>query len=153
MKKKTKKKKLDFNTNFKPGDYLQFSIQGRVGGAKEHKIGNDRITVLFRWTQKPHTTFQINHPPCPMPRAPNPLKSSPFTYLNHRICKRGQGVISLLSHLCIYLLKFRAEELNQSNPNFSPSIVVEDTVSHEDYREYLDWNHQGSVGKQMAHMK
>lgn len=47
MKKKTKKK-LDFNTNFKPGDYLQFSIQGRVGGAKEHEVGNDHITVLFR---------------------------------------------------------------------------------------------------------
>ena len=45
---KENQKKLDFNTNFKPGDYLQFSIQGRVGGAKEHEIGNDHITVLFR---------------------------------------------------------------------------------------------------------
>lgn len=39
---------------------------------------------------------------------------------------------SLLSGLCIYLLKFRAEELNQSNPNFSLSSVVKDDVSHGD---------------------
>lgn len=32
------KKEKDFNTNFKPGDYLQFSIQRRVGGAKEHEM-------------------------------------------------------------------------------------------------------------------
>lgn len=37
MKNKTPKK-LDFNTNFKPGDYLQFTIQRRVGGAKEHEM-------------------------------------------------------------------------------------------------------------------
>ena len=37
MKKKTPQK-LDFNTNFKPGDYLQFTIQRRVEGAKEHEM-------------------------------------------------------------------------------------------------------------------
>ena len=49
MKKKTPQK-LDFNTNFKPGDYLQFTIQRRVGGAKEHE--------MWKWSH--HCFIQMN---------------------------------------------------------------------------------------------
>ena len=54
-------------------------------------------------------------------------------------------VVGVQSISCVWLFETPWTVAHQA--------LLSSTISHEDYRKYLDWTHQGSVGKQMAHLK
>lgn len=91
-------KEKRFNTNFKPGDYLQFSIQRRVGGAKNRDV-KWSITFLFRWTQKQTHHFPNN------PSSTCPI-SMPSPWNQAVLLSQTTGIYPKMSGSCIIIVIF-----------------------------------------------